>query len=238
MAKQVLHKNETRGLANHGWLLSRHTFSFANYFNEERINFGALRVLNDDIVKPAMGFGTHPHSNMEIVSIPLRGALEHKDSTGNTKVIHTGEVQIMSAGSGLYHSEYNHSKNEDVNFLQIWVMPKEKNIKPQYDQRDFDLAKNENRLLNVVAPDNENALWINQDAWFSLGNFTEDGTVHYELKRSGGGVYVFMIEGSGEVNNTPLERRDGLGIYDTHEINIRFNEDSKVLLMEIPMNFS
>ncbi len=236
MAKHVLHKSDTRGIANHGWLQSRHTFSFANYFNQDRIHFGALRVLNDDIVSGGMGFGTHPHSNMEIISIPLKGSLEHQDSTGHKKVINTGEVQIMSAGRGLYHSEYNHSKIEDVNFLQIWIMPKEKNIEPRYDQRKFELEENKNKLVNVVAPNDKNALWINQDAWFSLGQFTNGSSYPYEWKKKGNGVYFFVIEGGSTIDSITLDKRDGLGVYDTTHVDLEFREDTTILVMEIPMN--
>jgi len=236
MGQHTLHKSDSRGLADHGWLLSRHTFSFANYFDPQRIQFGALRVLNDDIVQPGMGFGTHPHNNMEIISIPLSGALEHKDSTGRTQAILTGDVQIMSAGSGLHHSEYNHSSSEEVNFLQIWVLPKEKNISPRYEQKTFDLSASKNTLVNVVAPDNGKAVWINQDAWFYLGEFDADETYQYKLQRSGSGVYVFLIEGAATINGVKMQRRDGLGINELENIKISTDSDSKILLMEIPMN--
>ncbi|HBH21858.1 MAG TPA: hypothetical protein DDY13_00400 [Cytophagales bacterium] len=235
--KVIFHEADSRGLANHGWLFSRHTFSFANYFNPERVNFGALRVINDDIVKPGMGFGTHPHNNMEIISIPLRGALEHKDSTGNTEVIKTGEVQIMSAGSGLTHSEYNHSKTEEVNFLQIWVFPKEKNIEPRYEQKMFDLDNNVNRFVNVVAPDNASAVWINQDAWFSLGKFDEGHIASYRLNRNDSGAYILIIEGSAKINDRELNEKDGLGLTDINELSIESISNSKILIMEVPMNY-
>ncbi len=179
--KSVYHQNDSRGLADHGWLKSRHTFSFAGYHNQERMNFGLLRVLNDDIVEPSMGFGTHPHENMEIVSIPLTGSLKHRDSTGNTHIISAGEVQIMSAGSGITHSEYNNSSSDDVNFLQIWVLPKEKDITPRYDQKILDAAKRKNRFQILVAPNvSEESVWINQDAWFSLADIEADQQVTYE----------------------------------------------------------
>ena len=235
MSNYILYTSESRGTADHGWLKSRHTFSFAQYFNQDRIHFGALRVLNDDIVSPGMGFGNHPHDNMEIISIPLKGSLEHKDSTGHREVIETGEVQIMSAGSGLSHSEYNHSKDESVNFLQIWIFPKEKNIKPRYDQRKFDFDSAKNRLVNVVAPDNEKALWINQDAWFSLGIFEKDVTVNYEVKKPGNGVYVFLIEGNALANGVSFSKRDGIGFPEGNKINLEFKEKSTVLVMDVPI---
>lgn len=236
MSKYILHKADSRGIANHGWLLSRHTFSFANYYNPERVNFGALRVLNDDIVKPAMGFGTHPHSNMEIVSIPLLGALAHKDSTGNEKAIKAGEVQIMSAGKGIYHSEYNFSKTEDVNFLQLWVLPKELNIDPRYGQKNFDPEKHPNQLITVVAPDNPDALWINQDAWFSLGYFNKATDISYEFKNPGNGAYVFIIDGQATINGENLSKRDGLGIYDTPSFKLSVDKEAKFLIIDVPMN--
>ena len=233
--KQVLHRAGSRGIANHGWLLSRHTFSFANYYDPERIHFGAFRVLNDDIVQPGMGFGTHPHDNMEIVSIPLQGSLAHKDSTGNVKEIQRGEVQIMSAGSGITHSEYNHSDKEAVNFLQIWVIPKERNIKPRYDQRFFNDENSLNQWQTVVAPDDSKALWINQDAWFTLGRFDKDAAIDYTIKKEGNGVYVFVIEGASTVNGQALGSRDGLGISETSGLNVAVQSHATLLLIEVPL---
>ena len=230
--KKIVHRADTRGAANFGWLDSKHTFSFGRYFHPERVQFGALRVLNDDIVQPSKGFGTHPHDNMEIVSIPLFGTLAHKDSTGNEKTIETGEVQIMSAGKGLTHSEYNFSDNELVNFLQIWVLPKELNIEPRYDQKHFELG--ENQLINVVAPDNENALWINQDAWFSLGTF-QDGDFTYQMHDSGNGVYLFVIDGAIQAGGETLNKRDAIGISDVSSVDLRFTEQTKFLAIEVPM---
>ena len=230
----VLHKSETRGLANHGWLISRHTFSFASYHNPDRMNFGALRVLNDDIVKPGQGFGTHPHDNMEIVSIPISGSLAHKDSTGREKEIKTGEVQIMSAGSGISHSEYNYSNVEDVNFLQIWVFPKERNIAPRYDQKDFTEQLNSNQLITVVSPDDENALWINQDAEFSLGNLKEGTKIEKDITFDGNGLYAFLIRGKVKINETVLNERDGMGVFDEENISIDTLQDSTILLIEVP----
>lgn len=235
--KTILHKANTRGHANHGWLDSHHTFSFAGYYEPARINFGLLRVLNDDIVTGGMGFGMHPHDNMEIVSIPLRGALEHRDNTGGHAIIRSGEVQIMSAGSGIAHSEKNASTTEDVNFLQIWVFPKERNIKPRYEQREFAVTDRQNKLQTVVSPGKENgALWINQDAWFSLTHLSPGTTLDYSLHRGGGGVYIFVVEGSISVGDQVLSRRDGLGVYDTETISIKAVAEAEVLLMEVPLN--
>jgi len=233
--KTVLHKSDSRGTAFFGWLNSKHTFSFGRYFDPERMNFGALRVLNDDIVEGGQGFGTHPHDNMEIVSIPLTGALEHKDSTGNTEVINSGEVQIMSAGSGLTHSEYNHSQTERVNFLQIWVMPKEKNITPRYEQKAYEKSKRINSLQTVVAPNNSNAVWINQDAWFHLSSLERGKTIDYALQNNQNGVYVFVIDGEIQTGNTNLISRDGIGIYDTNEFSISASSDAELLFIEVQM---
>ncbi len=209
---KIIHKADSRGYADHGWLQSFHSFSFANYHNPEKVRFGLLRVLNDDIVAPGMGFGTHPHDNMEIVTIPLKGELAHQDSTGNKEVIKAGEVQIMSAGSGLTHSEFNNSKKEFVNLFQIWVFPKEKNITPRYDQKIFDPEERKNKFQIVVSPDEKDgALWINQDAYFTLGNFDEGNSVKYEIKKNGNGVYIMITEGSAEIDGEVLSRRDAIG---------------------------
>jgi redox-sensitive bicupin YhaK (pirin superfamily) len=233
--KTILHKANTRGHANHGWLNSYHTFSFAGYYNPERIHFGALRVLNDDTVAGGMGFGKHPHDNMEIVSIPLSGDLEHNDTTGRHEIIKQGDVQIMSAGSGIAHSEKNANHNKEVKFLQIWVMPKERNIAPRYEQKSFPLAERKNTLQTVVAPDNAEAVWINQNAWFTLGNFEAAQTTSYTLQNTKSGVYVFVIKGSVTVNDIALEERDGLGITESDVLNITADTDTEFLLMEVPM---
>ena len=234
--KKVVHRASTRGGANFGWLDSKHSFSFGEYYDSDRVQFGMLRVLNDDSVIGGAGFPTHPHSNMEIVSIPLSGALAHKDSTGTEKSIETGEVQIMSAGSGLSHSEYNNSASEDVNFLQIWVLPKEKNIRPRYDQKYFNAEERKNKLQTVVAPNIEEALWINQDARFTLTDLESDVSIIYDLAREGQGVYVFVIEGSVEVGGERLEERDAVGISEVERIELKSNLNSSVLLIEVPMN--
>lgn len=234
--KTVLHKAETRGHANHGWLDSHHTFSFAHYYDPARMNFGALRVLNDDRVSGGMGFGEHPHDNMEIISIPLSGDLEHKDSMGTKAVIRKNDVQIMSAGTGIYHSEYNKNKDEKVKFLQIWVFPKEKNIQPRYDQKTFDPQSRVNKFQEVVTPEkNSDGVWINQDAWFHLGNLKKDFKASYELKKSGNGVYAFVLEGSVSINGQALGKRDGFGVWDVDKLDIEAIADAEVLLMEVPM---
>lgn len=233
--KTILHKAATRGHANFGWLNSYHSFSFGNYHNTERIHFGALRVLNDDTVAAGMGFDKHPHDNMEIVSIPLSGDLHHKDSTGRDKIIRQGDVQIMSAGSGIGHSEMNANKDKEVKFLQVWVFPKEKNIEPRYEQKTFDPAERQNKILTVVAPDDSNAVWINQDAWFSLGKFSKDLSATYELHKKENGVYVFVLSGNVTVNEQLLETRDGLGISETNSINIKADTDAEILLIEVPI---
>ncbi|HWA05199.1 MAG TPA: pirin family protein, partial [Ignavibacteria bacterium] len=228
--KTTLHKADSRGKADHGWLNSHHTFSFASYHNPERVRFGLLRVLNDDIVQPGEGFGTHPHDNMEIISIPLKGALAHKDSTGNEHVINTGDVQIMSAGSGLYHSEYNASQKEEVNFLQIWVFPKERDIEPRYDQKTYDAAERKNKFQLVVSPEKGNgSLWINQDAYFSLVNLEKGKDVSYNINKKGNSVYLFLIDGSITAAGEKLDKRDGMGIEDTNEVAISAREDSELL---------
>lgn len=237
MSKKIIHKADTRGHANHGWLDSHHTFSFASYYNPERMNFGLLRVLNDDIVAPGMGFGAHPHDNMEIISIPISGELAHQDSTGNKKVIRTNDVQIMSAGSGITHSEFNNSETDKVNFLQIWVFPKEHNIKPRYEQKTFNPEDRQNKLQTVVSPEKDaESIWINQDAWFTLGTLKAGFAEDYKLHKKGNGVYAFIIDGEVELDGEKLSKRDGIGIYDTETINIKASADAELLLMEVPMN--
>jgi len=237
MANTVLHKAETRGHANHGWLDSHHTFSFANYYNPERMHFGVLRVLNDDRIDPGTGFGTHPHDNMEIISIPLEGDLEHKDSMNNVAVIKNGDIQVMSAGTGIYHSEYNKNKDKLSKFLQIWVFPNKKNVKPRYDQMTLNLADRENKLQQIISPNADDAgVWIHQDAWFHLGKFDAKKGSDYVIKRKGNGVYAFVISGSFTVGGIELKNRDGLGIWDTDKFNIVANSpNSEILLMDVPM---
>ncbi len=232
----VLHKANTRGHANHGWLDTHHTFSFAHYYDPNRMNFGALRVLNDDIVEGGMGFGRHPHDNMEIISIPLAGDLEHKDSLGNLAVIRQNDVQIMSAGTGVYHSEYNKNKDKQVNFLQIWVLPKVRNIEPRYDQMTFSQESRINKLQQVVSPHKgDDGVQINQDAWFYLGNLKKGFKTNHAIRLRGNGAYAFVIEGEVTVNGQLLNKRDGFGVWNAESLSIEATGDVELLLMEIPM---
>lgn len=234
--KKVSHKSDTRGHANHGWLESFHSFSFANYYNPNKMNFGLLRVLNDDSVAAGRGFGAHPHDNMEIISIPLEGDLEHQDNMGNKTVIKSNDVQIMSAGTGVVHSEYNHSREDAVKFLQIWVFPKERNIKPRYAQKTFEPADRENKLQVVVSPEHEEAVWINQDAYFSLGKFEAGKTVDYEIQKNGNGAYIFVLDGKIEVDGEVYDKRDAVGVWDTDKVNIKAAENANFLVIDVPMN--
>ncbi|MFL0162024.1 pirin family protein [Aquirufa salirivi] len=238
MTKSILHKADSRGKANHGWLISSHTFSFANYYDPSRIHFGALRVLNDDMVKGGMGFGQHPHDNMEIISIPFEGDLEHKDSMGNVAVIRQGDIQVMSAGTGIYHSEYNHDKEEAVKFLQIWVFPNKKNVTPRYDQITLENKDSLNQLQQILSPNPEDeGVWIHQDAWFHLGHFEEGKSSHYQIKKSGNGVYAFVLEGQFSIEGYDLDRRDGLGLWELEGFDLKAkSENAKILLMEVPMH--
>ncbi len=234
--KSIFHPASERGHVNFGWLDSHHSFSFGRWYNPEKVHFGALRVLNDDVVSGGGGFGTHPHDNMEIVSIPLNGSLAHKDSTGTDGIIRTGDVQIMSAGSGISHSEYNYSKTDPVNFLQVWVLPKVLQIKPRYDQKTFDPSGRHNRWQVVVSPEVSDAgLWINQDARFALADISQGSSLDYVSRFSGSGVYVFVIEGELLVDGKTLAKRDGMGIWETDSFSIRALQASSVLAIEIPM---
>jgi len=236
MANTVLHKADTCGHANHGWLDSHHTFSFANYHNPERMHFGVLRVLNDDQVTGGMGFGRHPHDNMEIISIPLEGDLEHQDSMGNTTVIRNGDIQVMSAGTGIFHSEYNKNKDNLVKFLQIWVFPNKRNVTPRYDQLTLNAADRHNKLQQVLSPDPDDAgVWIHQDAWFHLGNFDKGVSQEYRLRKAGNGVYAFVLKGDVTINDQKLNTRDGIGIWDTDKITVSADSQAEFLLMEVPM---
>jgi len=238
----IIHKSKSRGYADHGWLKSNHTFSFADYYDPERIHFGALRVLNDDYVAGGMGFGTHPHNNMEIISIPLEGDLEHKDSMGTHSVITHSEVQVMSAGTGIKHSEFNHNHDKPVKFLQIWVIPEKRDAKPRYGQVKFNPADRHNRLQLIVTPRpaegsaEAEGLWIHQQAWFSLGTFDEGAGTTYSVRRPGNGVYLFVIKGSFTIDGTTLEERDGMGVWDTENITLKATTPGvEILVMEVPM---
>ncbi len=235
--KSIFHKASERGHANHGWLNAHHSFSFASWQDPTKVHFGLLRVLNDDIIAPGMGFGMHPHDNMEIVTIPLSGTLEHKDSMGNIGVIKPNEIQAMSAGSGLMHSEYNHSKTEPINLLQIWVFPKVRNIEPRYDQRVFSAEEKEGKFKTIVAPVKaDDIMWINQDAYFSLGKFKAGSSVDYTIQNKGNGAYIFMIEGGATIEGNTLGKRDAIGIWETEKISMSVTADAEILVIDVPMN--
>lgn len=235
--KTIYHAADSRGDANHGWLKSKHTFSFANYHNPERMGFGALRVINDDFVIGGQGFGKHSHRDMEIISIPLSGKLGHGDNIGNNGIIETGEIQVMSAGTGITHSEMNGDDKEEVKFLQIWVIPNQMNVEPRYQQVRMDDILKPNEFNQVLSPNADDAgVWIHQDAWFSMGDFDKGVTHTYQLKDPNNGVYVFVISGKVVVNGNTLDTRDGLGVWDTKNFTMDVIDDAKVLLMEVPMS--
>ncbi len=235
--KTVYHKADSRGFADHGWLKSHHTFSFANYHNPERMNFGVLRVLNDDKVASGMGFGAHPHRDMEIISMPLEGDLEHKDSMGTTAVIKKGEIQVMSAGTGVQHSEYNKNKDEIVKFLQIWVIPNKMNATPRYDQISIKEGEKLNDFQQILSPNaDDDGVWIHQNAWFNLAKFEKGNSKEYQIHDSKNGVYIFVLKGSAKVGDQKLETRDGFGIWEANSFTLEATEDSEILLMEVPMD--
>jgi redox-sensitive bicupin YhaK (pirin superfamily) len=237
MKNMVLHKANTRGAADHGWLKAKHTFSFANYYNPERVQFGVLRVLNDDIVAGGMGFGTHPHDNMEIITIPIEGELKHRDSMGHEEVIKQGEIQVMSAGTGIQHSEFNNLKDKSINLLQIWLFPNKRGVKPRYDQQVMDVKKMQNNWLQVLSPNPaDDGVWIHQNAWFHLGEFTKGSKKDYKIFAKENGLYIFVISGSVNVNGVQLDTRDGLGVWDTEKFSFEITSDkTKILLMDVPM---
>lgn len=233
----VIHKSESRGYVDHGWLKSYHTFSFSNYHNAERMHFGVLRVLNDDTVAAGMGFGKHPHDNMEIISIPLEGDLQHADSIGNTSIIKNGDIQVMSAGSGITHSEHNKNRDKEVKFLQIWIIPNKRNVTPRYDQITLNLADRKNKLQQILSPNtNDSGVWIHQNAWFSIGNFDNNYKTAYKLNNKNNGIYAFIINGDFIVNSNFLNKRDGLGIWNVETLEIESkSQNAEILLMEVPM---
>ena len=234
--KSIIHKADSRGHANHGWLNAHHSFSFASWYNPDRVKFGVLRVLNDDTIAAGMGFGTHPHDNMEIITIPLEGDLAHKDSMGNAATIKTGDVQVMSAGTGIQHSEFNPNDNQHTKLFQIWLFPKYRNVTPRYQQITLDQSLQKNNFAQILSPNTDDeGVWIHQDAWFYLSNFDKDFTKKLSLKKDGNGFYIMTIEGEIDVNGEKLIRRDAIGIWATNEIEIKANVDSKFLVMEIPM---
>ena len=232
----IFHSADSRGNANHGWLNAKHSFSFASWFNPERVQFGALRVLNDDIIEGGMGFGTHPHDNMEIITIPLRGDLEHKDSMGNTEVIREGEIQVMSAGTGVHHSEYNKNADKEINLLQLWIFPDKRNVKPRYAQIPIDTLHKKNEPFQILSPNaDDQGVWIHQNAWFHMLDLEAEKSVYYDLKAEGNGVYAFVIEGEAEIGEQLLEKRDALGITETATFEITAHQDAQILLIEVPM---
>ena len=234
--KKIVHKADSRGYFDYGWLKTHHTFSFSNYYDPERVNFGMLRVLNDDLVAAGQGFGTHPHNDMEIVSIPLSGALAHKDSTGTEKAITPGEVQVMSAGTGILHSEYNHSKDNETNFLQLWIFPDEKGHQPRYDQKSFDPQERKNKIQFIVTPEKkDDNLWLNQDAYLALADLEKDKSIEYKIHTKGNGVYLFLIDGEISLDGETLSKRDGIGIWETESFKLKSDENSRLLFIEIPM---
>lgn len=238
MKNAVLHKANTRGYANHGWLEARHTFSFANYYNPERVQFGALRVLNDDIIAGGMGFGTHPHDNMEIITIPLEGDLAHKDSMNNAETIKFGDVQVMSAGTGILHSEFNPNADRRTNLLQIWVFPKVRNVTPRYQQITLNVADRKDKLQQILSPNaTDDGVWIHQDAWFHMGNLSANTTVDYQLHLKNNGLYIFVIKGTIKVGEQELNARDGYGIWDFDSLTLTATSDAEILTMEVPMNY-
>lgn len=236
--KTIIHKSESRGNANHGWLNANHSFSFASWYNPERMNFGALRVLNDDVVSAKMGFGTHPHDNMEIITIPLEGGIEHKDSMGNSGIVNAGEVQVMSAGTGIQHSEVNKNKDQAVKLLQIWVIPNKRNVVPRYQQIEIKSLEEKNNFFQILSPNQDDqGVWIHQDAYFSMGNFDKGTSDSYKLNNKNNGIYLFVIEGSVSIEGSILNKRDAMGITNADQIELLSESNSKVLLMEVPMTF-
>lgn len=239
MESTVFYQANTRGHANHGWLNAHHTFSFAGYHNPQRMHFGVIRVLNDDIVAGGMGFGTHPHDNMEIITIPLKGDLAHKDSMGNEEVIRNGDIQVMSAGTGISHSEYNANKDKAVNLFQIWLFPNKRNVTPRYDQMTLNIADRHNKLQQILSPNSDDeGVWIHQDAWFSMGTFDKDFATEYALKRAENGVFAMVVKGDFTINGQEMHARDGFGVWNVDAISIIANsDDAEILLMDVPMEF-
>lgn len=239
MKNTIFHPADSRGKADHGWLKSFHTFSFARYYNPERMNFGALRVLNDDYVEGGKGFGEHPHDNMEIISIPLKGSLKHQDSMENVAVISDGEMQVMSAGTGIYHQENNNSSKEAVQFLQIWIYPNVLNVKPRYDQIVLDKKDRHNQFQEILSPypgdPEKKGVWIYQKAWFSISDFDKGMNREYRIHSEGNGVYAFVLKGSLKIEDQVLNTRDGFGIWDVESFSVESLENSEFLLMEVPM---
>lgn len=235
----VVHKANTRGQADHGWLKANHSFSFANYYNPERMNFGVIRVFNDDSIAPERGFGTHPHDNMEIITIPLEGDLKHQDNMGNGTVIKNGDIQVMSAGTGITHSEFNANNDSHCKLLQIWLFPNKKNVTPRYDQKAISPMAKKNKLYQILSPNkNDQGVWIHQNAWFHIGQYVEKSKDEYVLKSKGNGIYFFVIEGEVNINDQQLSKRDGMGIWEIDKINFEAKANSKILLMDVPLEIN
>lgn len=236
--KTVYHAAESRGHQDHGWLKANHSFSFANWHNPKRVHFGALRVLNDDYIAPSMGFGSHPHDNMEIITIPLVGELEHEDSMGHKAVIKEGDIQVISAGTGIYHSEKNSRNDKQVELLQIWIFPNQKNVAPRYDEISIRDLKEKDKFYQIVSPsESDKGSWIHQDAWLHLGDFEETTPTSYFFKKQNNGAYIFVIQGEVQIEGQQLKKRDALGVWDTDKINFQISENSRVLILEVPMLF-
>lgn len=238
MNNMVIHRGHERGTADHGWLKANFSFSFANWYDPARMHFGVLRVMNDDIIGAGKGFGTHPHDNMEIITIPLEGALQHKDSMGNTSVIRAGDIQVMSAGTGILHSEFNPDPDRDANTLQIWLFPNERQVTPRYQQMTMDPAQRENRFQQILSPDPaDDGVWIHQDAWFLLGQFDAGKTAEHRIQRKGNGMYAFVIKGSATVNGEDLNERDAIGLWDQSSVQVMAgSKGAEILVMDIPMS--
>ena len=232
----VIHKANTRGYADHGWLKANHSFSFANYYNPDRMSFGVIRVLNDDSIAPERGFGTHPHDNMEIITIPLEGDLKHKDNMGNGTVIKNGDIQVMSAGTGITHSEFNANNDSHCKLLQIWLFPNKKNVTPRYDQISISTLSKKNKLYQILSPNkNDEGVWIHQNAWFHIGKYDSKSKDEYSLNDKENGIYLFVIDGEININNQRLSKRDGMGLWNLSQINFEAEANSRLLVMEVPL---
>jgi redox-sensitive bicupin YhaK (pirin superfamily) len=238
MAQTILHKANTRNIADHGWLKSFQTFSFGMNYDPDRVQFGALRVLNDDVVDGGMGFGEQPHDNMEIISISLEGSLQHEDSMQNVAIIEPGEIQVMSAGTGIYHKEFNKDPDQPVKFLQIWLFPNQRNVSPRYQQKRYDTLLKPNEFTQILSPEKEApGVWIYQEAWFHIGKFEAGVKLTHTLKNKENGIYVFVIKGSLKINGQELAERDGYGLWETGSIDVEIFTAAEILLMEVPMNY-
>lgn len=236
--EKIVHRADERGQQDHGWLKANHSFSFANFYDPKKIQFGALRVLNDDRIAAGMGFGTHPHDNMEIITLPLVGDLAHKDSMGHEAVIQEGDVQVISAGTGIYHSEVNPNKDQHVELLQLWIFPNQKDVTPRYQQMSIRDLKKENEFYQILSPNAEDAgVWIHQNCWMYFGDFSAEKTLTYTFKKPENGVYAFQIEGNGSLSGEGLNRRDAVGIWNTTSFEYKAGANSRILLIEVPLNY-